>query len=152
MSDGWDNWEPGDPRAAALIQPESLRVVLGGLGFDTACLDLERIASVVSEALAAGTSADKGIRAIVEDRKTAERIAHSAYAWAQAQSSRSSYADSASGKWGWCSEEDACEACRAASDGSPYKSGEGPVFPACQECRCYVVPVIEIDGVELGMQ
>ncbi|MCX5285685.1 phage minor head protein [Streptomyces sp. NBC_00198] len=153
----WSNWTPGDPDAARLVRPtgaaNGLETLLEDAGItirSVAANRMDRLAKVLSDALARGDSADTlavSISHLMTDPAWAERVAVTEISRAVSAASLFTYQRNGIRQKSWYSavDERVCPVCitNEAAGAIPirqnFPSGHA-IPPGHPSCRCTVMP------------
>ncbi|MDT0435612.1 MULTISPECIES: phage minor head protein [Streptomyces] len=153
----WSKWSPGDPDAARLLRPggplNGLQALLDESGIvirGVAANRMNRLAKVLSDALARGDSADTtalAIQHLLRDPAWAERVAVTEIARAVSAASLNTYRANGVRQKSWFTavDERVCPVCmnNEAAGAIPlsqqFPSGHG-IPPGHPSCRCVLMP------------
>jgi SPP1 gp7 family putative phage head morphogenesis protein len=159
----WDDWRPGNVRAARRILSDDGLTV----GLDHLLADFEvrlsgiagtrtgDIAAVLADGLERGATADEiamALRGILDDPKWAKRLANTEMTRALSAATLDVYRETGTTTKGWinANDEDVCKICNGNTDAGfipldePFPSGV-PHPPGHPWCRCALIPGIDLD-------
>lgn len=145
----WENWTPGNPRAALQAADGGLarlladrNIAIQGVSNTT----LNRIGDLIAQGLDNGDSTqtiERAVRDFVTNPIRAEMIARTETARAVTQATFDTYRQAGVTEWLWLVAPDACPICQRNGYGGPYPLGGGPYMPAHPRCRCAALPVVK---------
>jgi len=145
----WDAWEPGHPRAAALLAGSGFEEMLAASGVVIQGIDhttMERIARVLEAGLRAGTGVEKlaqEIDAIVENPSRAQMIAATEVCRAMTRAAVTQYSQHGIAEFNLLTSAGACPQCVAIAAANPHPvtdlADTPPIHP---NCRCAAAPVV----------
>ncbi|MFF7142245.1 phage portal protein [Streptomyces nodosus] len=155
----WSTWKPGDADAARLVAPtgaaNGLETLLSDAGItirSVAATRMDKLAGALSDALAAGDSADtlaRALRDILDDPAWAERVAVTEISRAVSAATLNTYRLNGIRQMSWVTAPDqrTCVICLnnesagAIPIGANFPSG-APYPPQHPSCRCALLPEI----------
>lgn len=144
----WDDWTPGSPAAAALLDDGGFETLLDQAGITVKSI-ADTMLSQVGTALADGvrsgdsvTTIAKSITGMLSDPSRAQLIANTEVNRAVSTASIQTYTAAGLAQWELLTSPEACDECADIEDNNPHDLGDTddmpPVHPSC---RCAVSPV-----------
>jgi SPP1 gp7 family putative phage head morphogenesis protein len=145
----WSTWAPGNPIAAQLASGPGLQAMLDQAGQTIIGLDATSL-DALGDALARGLNEGANVDTIagymsdvLTDPDRALAIANTETCRAMTNGVVDTYTANGIGSVEWLAEDDACFACEANADGSPYDLADAPQPPEHPNCRCALAPVVD---------
>ncbi len=144
----WSSWQPGDVKAAQLLEDGGFRQILDDAGITIQGIidtTYDRLGTALADGIASGDSIDSiagDLFDIVGDPARAFRIADTEVARTMTQASIDTYQSSGVAEFEWLDSPDACPECVDLAGGGPYTVGSDDTPPAHTGCRCAVSPIL----------
>jgi len=144
----WDNWAPGDLRAAAKDADGGLADLLNSADITVRGITdsaLKQMGDVLAAGMARGDAVGtvaQSLDDVLGDPARASTIAVTETARAMTQASLDTYAANDVSQFNWLAEPDACVECEDQASDNPHEVGEDapPLHP---RCRCAVSPIVD---------
>lgn len=150
----WDNWTPGDPATAALVDDGGLAELLAKAditinGLTTTTLD--RLTTALADNLQQGGTVQQlaaVVSGIVDDPDRAATIATTETNRAMTAGQMTVFRTNGIQGFDWLSSASACYLCQAETEDNPHGMGDDTP-PGHPNCRCAISPVLIMpDGSE----
>ena len=152
----WSSWTPGWAEAADLVSDGGLQSLLDSAGLTIQGITdsiFTRLGNALADGLASGAPVDNisdSMNSIIMDPDRAQVIATTETARAMSQATLNTYDQNGIDQWEWLTEDDPCPDCEDNADNGPYDVGDGgaPTVPEHPNCRCVVIPVVNVPDDE----
>lgn len=144
----WDDWTPGNPDAAALLDDGGFETLLDQAGITVKSIAdtmLNQVGTALADGVRSGdsvTTIAKSITGMLSDPSRAQLIAHTETARAVGASTMKTYADNGIAKYEILTSPDACDECADLADSGPFDvSDDQAVVPIHPSCECTNSPI-----------